>query len=86
MQWVSLTIICSLSLFNVITCFSSLFWICYLLIHYIFLLFSYMESFHYFLMQWIESKQEKAMRCNNRDNFLQLIFSLKISIFSEAYI
>ena len=31
-------------------------------------------------------RQENAMRCNNRDNLLQLSFSLKTSIFSEAYI
>ena len=31
-------------------------------------------------------KQENAMCCNNRDNLLQLSFTLKISIFSEAYI
>ena len=31
-------------------------------------------------------KQENAMRCNNRDNLLLLSFSLKISIFLEAYI
>ena len=37
-------------------------------------------------MDLIEKEQENAMRCNNRDNLLQLSFSLKISIFSEAYI
>ena len=31
-------------------------------------------------------KQENAMRCNNRDNLLQLSFSVKISMFPEAYI
>ena len=40
-------IICSLSLFNVMNLFSSLFWIRYLLIHYIFLPFSHMDSFYY---------------------------------------
>ena len=33
-----------------------------------------------------QKEQENAMRCNNRDNLLQLSFSLKISIFSEIYI
>ena len=28
----------------------------------------------------------KATRCNNRDDLLHLSFTLKISIFSEAYI
>ena len=28
-----------------------------------------------------KNQQENAMRCNNRDNLLQLSFSLKISIF-----
>ena len=36
-----------------------------------------------FVFQFI--KQEDAMRCNNRDNLLQLSFSFQISIFSEAY-
>ena len=31
-------------------------------------------------------KQENAMRCNNRDDLLQLNFILKISIFSEVYV
>ena len=31
-----------------------------------------------------KKKQENAMRCNNRDDLLQLNF--KVSIFSEAYI
>ena len=31
-------------------------------------------------------KQENAMRCNNRDDLLQLDFTLKNLIFSEAYI
>ena len=31
-------------------------------------------------------EKTKKMRCNNRDNLLQLSFTLKISIFSEAYI
>ena len=34
----------------------------------------------------VNLEQKNAMRCNNRDNLLQLSFSLKISIFSEAYI
>ena len=35
---------------------------------------------------FIEKEQENAMRCNNRDDLLELSFTLKISIFSEAYI
>ena len=31
-----------------------------------------------------QEKQENAMRCNNRDDLLQISFTLKISIFSEA--
>ena len=31
-----------------------------------------------------KKQQENAMRCNNRDDLLQLSFTLKISIFSEA--
>ena len=31
-------------------------------------------------------KQENAMRYNNRDDLLQLSFTLKISVFSEVYI
>ena len=31
-------------------------------------------------------KTRNAMRCNNRDDLLHLSFTLKISIFSEAYI
>ena len=31
-------------------------------------------------------KTRNAMRCNNRDDSLHLSFTLKISIFSEAYI
>ena len=31
-------------------------------------------------------KKTNKMRCNNRDNLLQLSFTLKISIFSEANI
>ena len=30
-------------------------------------------------------KQENTMRCSNRDDLLQLSFTLKILIFSEAY-
>ena len=32
------------------------------------------------------TKTRNAMRCNNRDDSLHLSFTLKISIFSEAYI
>ena len=35
---------------------------------------------------FFQIKQENAVRCNSRDNLLQLSFSSKISIFSEAYI
>ena len=31
-----------------------------------------------------KKKQENAMRCNNRDDLIQLSFTLKISIFSDA--
>ena len=31
------------------------------------------------------TQQENAIRCNNRDDLLQLSFTLKISIFLEAY-
>ena len=31
-------------------------------------------------------KQKNAMRFNNRDDLFRLSFTLKISIFSEAYI
>ena len=31
-------------------------------------------------------KTRKATHCNNRDDLLHLSFTLKISIFSEAYI
>ena len=34
----------------------------------------------------IEIKQENAIRCNNRDDLFYLTFTLKIWIFSEAYI
>ena len=33
-----------------------------------------------------QTKQENAMRCNNRDDLLKLSFTLEISVFSEAYI
>ena len=33
-----------------------------------------------------ECETRNAMRCNNRDDLLHLSFTLKISIFSEAYI
>ena len=33
----------------------------------------------------LQLKQENAMRYNNRDDLLQLSFTLKISIFSEVY-
>ena len=35
---------------------------------------------------FFQIKQENAVRCNSCDNLLQLSFSSKISIFSEAYI
>ena len=38
------------------------------------------------LLIYFELKQENAMRFNNRDDLLQLNFTLKISIFLEAYI
>ena len=50
MNTVSSFIICLLSLFDVMNLFFSLFWIYYLLIFYIFLPFSHMDSFNYFLM------------------------------------
>ena len=34
----------------------------------------------------IQSWTRNAMRCNNRDDLLQLSFTLKISIFSKAYV
>ena len=34
----------------------------------------------------LKTSKKNAMRCNNRDNLLQLSFTLKISIFLEAYI
>ena len=34
----------------------------------------------------VKDEQENAMRCNNCDDLLQLSFTLKSSIFSEAYI
>ena len=37
-------------------------------------------------LQLSETQQENAMRCNNRDDLLELSFTLEISIFSEAYI
>ena len=33
-----------------------------------------------------QTKQENAMRCNNRDDLLKLSFTLEISVYSEAYI
>ena len=33
----------------------------------------------------IKFGEENTMHCSNRDDFLQLSFTLKISIFSEAY-
>ena len=33
-----------------------------------------------------KNEQENAIRCNNRADLLYLTFTLKISIFSEAYI
>ena len=39
------------------------------------------------LMKKVRQKQqENTMRCNNHDDLLQLSFTLKISIFSGAYI
>ena len=39
------------------------------------------------LFSWERNKKTRnAMRCNNRDDLLQLSFTLKISIFSGAYI
>ena len=35
---------------------------------------------------WFHIQQENAMRYNNRDDLLQLSFTLKISIFSKVYI
>ena len=35
---------------------------------------------------YYKSKQENAIRCNNRDSLLELSFTLEISIFSETYI
>ena len=32
------------------------------------------------------TKKRNAMHCNNRDDLLHLSFTLKISMFSEAYI
>ena len=34
----------------------------------------------------ITTKTRNAMRCNNRDDLLQLSFTLKVSVFSGAYI
>ena len=33
-----------------------------------------------------QEKQENAMRCNNRDDLLQISFTSEISKFLEAYI
>ena len=38
------------------------------------------------LFHEIKIKQENAMRYNNRDDVLQLSFTLKISAFSEVYV
>ena len=39
------------------------------------------------LMKKVRQKQqENTMRCNNHDDLLQLSFTLKISIFSGAYL
>ena len=35
---------------------------------------------------YYKSKQENAIRCNNRDYLLEISFTLEISIFSETYI
>ena len=34
----------------------------------------------------VQTKTRNATRCNNRDDLLHLSFSLKISVFSEAYV
>ena len=40
----------------------------------------------YLTLQRYEDEQENAMRCYNRNDLLELSFTLEISIFSEAYI
>ena len=40
----------------------------------------------YLTLQRYEDQQENAMRCYNRNDLLELSFTLEISIFSEAYI
>ena len=39
----------------------------------------------YLTLQRYEDQQENAMRCYNRNDLLELSFTLEISIFSEAY-
>ena len=39
----------------------------------------------YLTLQRYEDEQENAMRCYNRNDLLELSFTLEISIFSEAY-
>ena len=38
------------------------------------------------ILQQIEIKIRNAMRCDNRNDLLHLSFTLKISMFSEAYV
>ena len=45
------------------------------------------DGLHFYLIRTSFQKlQENAIRYNNRDDLLQLSFTLKISIFSEVYI
>ena len=40
---------------------------------------------NYYGFNCLQKQQENAMRCSNRDDLFQPSFTLKISIFSEAY-
>ena len=79
-------IICSLLLFDtyVMICFSSLVWIYYLLIHYIFLPFSHMDLFNY----WTPGLRRKGLRVCPSVRFLaigSLVFSESMVLEAHIY-